>query len=188
MQVSLPYMGLAIWIGWRYFRRFAIENPADFEQTCALGALRCVGLSDPEAYSRLSSLFIRTLRDYGYSKNDNGRWMRRELIKPSHPDEASKCGVCGAVGSHLDGKFRRLCRRHYQYALNRRKRGHANPYEGIEGTVYLRQARRLVRCTSCSRWKSELVKRIETRKHLFCDPSCYRAWRRGKSMKEVKAA
>lgn len=177
-------MGLSIWTGWRYFRRFAVENPNDFEQTCALAALRCDGLSNPQAFKLISSLLIRTCREYGYSKNQNGRWMRRELVRYYQPDTDNKCGVCDKVGQHLDPRFKRLCGRHYMYVRNRIRRGFSDPYAGIENAVDLLQPRKLVRCAFCETWITKLVKRLASRPNSFCNPDCYHAWRRG----ERKAA
>lgn len=187
-DLNLPYTGMAFWIGWHYYRPFALEFPRDYEQTCALAALAAPPNDDAAAFRFIQRLFIRTLREYGYGKTEEGAWLRREVVSARRPPPRHPCALCPAAGVHHDPKHGRLCRRHYQYVRHRRKVGRADPYEGLEALDRRPPARRLVRCAYCGGVKRELAKRLAERKRSFCHPACYYAWRRGKSIKEVTGA
>jgi hypothetical protein len=176
---------MALHVGWRYFKPFPLHHPRDYEQTCVVAALQAKGLSDNKAFNFISRVFIRTLREYGYTKTPDGVWVRRELLEAAirGRDYKNRCGLCDAAGPHLDKRFGRLCHRHYMYAHKRRQRGDVDPYVGIEELDRRRAtpASRMIRCDNCGdvkrRWRCKLNQRVRN----FCGQDCYNA-ARGKKM------
>lgn len=180
-NLKIPFIGMAFYIGWRYFKPFPIQHPSDYEQTCVLCALsvRDIG-NDREAFNTISRMFIRIMREYGYTKTEDGRWVNRQLIFTENAQNYDKrCALCKSAGVRLDKKYGRLCRRHHLYIDRRRKHGDANPYKGIESLDNKKTAAHVVLCAQCGQGRREYIKRIAERVNHFCNQKCYQAYRRG---------
>ncbi|HEX7313276.1 MAG TPA: hypothetical protein VF297_05120 [Pyrinomonadaceae bacterium] len=183
LNLDIPYLGTALWVGWRYYRPFAAEMPADYEQTAVLAALLCAGAKDDnEAFRSISRLYAKTLRQYGYAPWADGNWARRELIRPKAAPRHA-CGLCAAAAPYRDARYTRLCARHAAYVRHRRQKGDADPYAGIEELDAKRRtpARRVVRCDNCGDVKRKWRHRLNQRVRNFCGQDCYNAARRKKT-------
>lgn len=188
--LEIPFLGMALWAGWRYYKIFVCEWPADFEQEAVVAALQCARVkNDNEAFRTISRHFAKALRAYGYATGPDRKWRRRELVSPT-PAGVARCGLpeCANPGPYRDPKYRRLCARHAAYVRLRRDRGDRDPYQNIGLLDRRKPTSRLVHCGYCGAIKRERMKRLAERAHSFCSPACYHAWRKGRPMSEVKAA
>lgn len=180
---TIPSLRLALWAGWKYYRRFAQEYPKDFEQTAAIAALQFTpGMRDHEMVLLTSRVFARTMREYGYSFHDERGWIRAGEA-PAKP-LAKPCGACGIKpGAYRDPQFKLICRYCRQAVRWREKRGDADPRAILGQRKPSTAGRVVVVCGECGqdfRRPQCYARRTEEGRSGadFCSPDCYREHRR----------
>lgn len=111
---QIPYNKLAMWLGWRWYRRFALEHKADFQQIAATLAWESLHLSEIEARRTIMRGFQAAMGDYGYRyTQQDGRfyWLPAEAVplktESSHGRKLVTCDFCGEWFSRQAHKVKR---------------------------------------------------------------------------------
>lgn len=160
MNDTIPRAKLALWAGWRYYRRLAMDHPEDFRQSAALLALSSVEVSDDkEAFRLITRGFARVCRSYGYRYHPQAGWIRGESYASVRPAYLCECGQksfsaakCGACRS-----------REYRARQPQKPRQAPAP-----------KSPPLWNCANCGRSFEKATRRMRARQGAyFCSTDCY---------------
>jgi hypothetical protein len=159
MTDTIPRAKLALWAGWRYYRRLALEYPEDFQQAAALLALSSVEVSDDkEAFRLITRGFARVCRSYGYRYHPQAGWIRGESYASVRPAYLCKCGRKSFSAKHCGACRSREYRERGPKA--RKERAPKSPP--------------LWNCANCGKSFEKAKRRMRSDQNIyFCSTACY---------------